>query len=386
VPDNNNVHEVWSDRELDDAMAALYANATVNQEAQAKARAELLLAANAGVTPQNRTAMPQPTVKTRRVAPLAAAAAVVALVTVGAVLVVSQSSSPNEIGSAQSSSVFAPTRPPATSGGLHAPMPPMPDKPQNNLDVLATRVPETPLTPGQYRYLSIQAWHRFGTSGTTLAEYRGEVWIPADQQQEWMSRNQTTGNNEWIEGLWKEAHAYAIQGRGVHVDVRLTLPSGERRATCGNLMPDRLPIPCELRTAVPVQPANDSAMLYKWLASRSDGDADAPVRFFREASNLLDASYPATVRRATLEALSRHPYLTVADTTTRDNRPAISVGIEYDDGHMLDELLLDPANGQLIGKRSVYLKDADGAKAGDKLHDEIRHEAVVNRIGAEPTR
>jgi hypothetical protein len=363
MPDNNNVHSVWSDRELDDAMTALYANVTVDREAQARARAELLLAA--GVTPEKTTSMPQPT---RRAVPLAAAAAVV--VALATVLVVSQSAPLNEIGPAQSNSVFAPTRP----------MPPMPDKPQNSLDSLATRVSETPLMPGQYRYVSTQAWHRFGTT-SSLAEYRAEVWIPADQQQEWMSRNQTAGNREWIEGLRQEAVAEHLR-----VDKRLILPLGEKRATCGNLIPDLVWGYCEPQPPGPVQPANDSAKLYKWLAERSAGNADPPVRFFREASDLLDASYPTTVRRATLEALSRHPYLTVADTTTQDNRPAISVGIEYAEGHMLEELLLDPANGQLIGKRQVFLKDTTGAKAGDKHHDEIRHEAIVNQIGAQPAR
>jgi hypothetical protein len=266
---------------------------------------------------------------------------------------------------------------------------------RRDLNVLARRVSETPLTPGQYRYVFTQGWRRVDTEGvsrstyTYVAEYHTERWIPLDQRQEWMARNQTTDNRQWIKGTEQEARA-----DGVRLDAKMFRPDGEVRAPCGFFMADKGENPCALQPvgsiqtgAGPVRVPDDPAKLYEMLADTSATHSDPPRQFFREVYGLLDSRFPATVRRATLEVLSRHPYLTVANTTTRDNdRPAISVGIESGSGQMREELLLDPANGQLIGKRDVSLKDVDGAKAGDKYREEIRYEAVVDKIGTRPTR
>ncbi|CAM3849477.1 hypothetical protein KIPE111705_28000 [Kibdelosporangium persicum] len=364
--------DVWSDEELDNAMAALYVDTAVNQDAQVRARAKLMRAA-----------------ETRRAIPLAAVAASVVVVTAGALLVVatSPSSPSDEIATAQSSAV--PTRPPATSGSQHAPMPAMPDQPQNSLNTLATRVSETPLGPGQYRYVSTQTLRRTtdeGKSGrkyTYMAEYRTETWIPADQNQMWMARNQTTQNRQWITGSEQEARA-----DDVRFDLPLVTPDGETQARCGDFMHTE---GCALVGAVrtfdgPVKPPHDPRQLYSFLADDSAKHSDPPLQFFRTASRLLDVQFSVAVRRATLQALSHNPYLRVADTTTRDNRTAVSIGIEYGGGRLLEEVLLDPANGQVIGARTVALKDVDGAKAGEQISDRVEHTAVADKLGVQPSR
>ncbi|ALG13443.1 hypothetical protein [Kibdelosporangium phytohabitans] len=391
MPDEDNVHEMWSDRELDNAMAVLYPEVPVNREAQVKARAQLMQAAGADetVAPEQ----PEDTTRQRhrRVAPLAAVAAAVAVLVVGAVVVVSTASR-DEVDPAQQPGSVMP-RPPATSDSQHAPMPSMPDQPQNSLNNLATRVTETPLRPGQYRYIGARGWNRQNTqgqSGTTYVyrgEYRTERWIPANQEQEWLIRNQTTGNRQWLTGTEQQARA-----DGAVYDTKLIRPDGETRARCGHFMTPKGQT-CSKQTAGNIETANGSVKpptdpreVYKMLADGSATHADPPLQFFRSAMGLLDGHQPVAVRRATLEALSRHPYLAVADTTTSDKRAAISVSIDFADGQIRVEILLDPANGNVIGRQTTALKDVDGAKAGDVLDEEVQSVGVADAIGVPQNR
>ncbi|ONI84407.1 hypothetical protein ALI144C_14680 [Actinosynnema sp. ALI-1.44] len=388
MPDKENVHEMWSDREIDEAMALLYQDVPINKHAQVKARAQLMRAAGADeIATPDQTAEPTP----RRVAPFAAVAAAVAVVVVGAVVVVSTATR-DDIGPAQQPGSVMP-RPPATSDSQHAPMPAMPDQPQNSLNNLATRVTDTPLGPGQYRYVATHGWNRQSTEGRSgtkyvyRGEYRTETWIPVNQEQEWLSRNQTTGKRQWITGTEPEARADAA-----FFESKLIQPDGENRARCGFFVPVNSQICAPgtvgtIRTATGfVKPPTDPLAVYTLLAGESATLADPPLQFFRSARGLLDARYPAAVRRATLEALSRHPYLAVTNTTTSDKRPAISVSIDYANGQLREELLLDPANGTVLGRLTTALKDVDGAKSGERIYDEVQSVGVADAIGAPPTR
>jgi hypothetical protein len=386
VPDSDKVREIWSDRELDDMLAALYPDVSVDRAAQNRARATLMTAAGAGTTSTPQPAHP----RTRRHIMLAGVAAAVVVVAVGAVLVVNNAASPNEISPAQSTSVTVPPRPPATTGSQHAPMPTMSDEPRNSLGNLAMRVPEAPPVPGQYRYVTAHGWNRVTTVGHSqtayvfLAEYRTETWIPADQRQEWMVRNVTTGNRQWLVGTEQAALADEAP-----LNQRLVMPAGEKRARCGAFMAVRGVDPCVERPVGTVEsmsgnilPSAEPRALYELLANDSATHSDPPLQFFRTASNLLDARFPANMRRAVLGALSHHPYVAVGEDTTKDGRAAVAVSIDYGEGSLREQVLLDPANGQLIGKRTTCLKDVDGAKAGDKIRDADWHETVVGEIGA----
>ncbi|MCE7009431.1 hypothetical protein LWC34_42445 [Kibdelosporangium philippinense] len=364
------------DRALDDALAALYADVQVDPAVQTRVRAELMQAA--AETPPRRS---------RRPLIIAAVAAAVAVVTVGAVLVVT--SQPTEISPAQPDSTMP--RPPATSDSQHAPMPPMPDEPQNNLHLLAAKVTAT---PGQYRYATNRWFKRIDTqasSGTTysyIAEAITETWIPADHQQEWLRRTRTTDNRQWISGTEQQARA-----DGIPLDMPIIEPDGEVRAPCGDFVAGMTNEPCAGRptdvlqlASGPVKAPADPRKLYEMVAEMSATHADPPLQFFRIASGLFnDTMFTVPTRRALMQMMSRHPYVTLEDSITRDNRKAISVGIAYGENlEVREEVLLDPANGELIGRRTRYFKDSPWSKAGDIVEEETQHTAVVGRLGGTP--
>nr|WP_042195289.1 hypothetical protein [Kibdelosporangium sp. MJ126-NF4]CEL21897.1 putative RNA polymerase sigma (70) factor [Kibdelosporangium sp. MJ126-NF4]CTQ92677.1 putative RNA polymerase sigma (70) factor [Kibdelosporangium sp. MJ126-NF4] len=390
MPDN--VHEMWSEGELDAAMATLYPEVQVSTDAKVKARAALMLAARAG-EPSTVEASEQTVViqRRRRRGPLAAVAAAVVVIAVGAVVVVTMAATPTETGPTQQNPNMP--RPPATLGSQHAPMPPMPAQPQNSLPSLAARVTETPLGTGQYRYVSSRIWQTVTVDGTSgrqyvyLAEEHLERWIPADQQQEWLQRSKLTGNRRWLNGTEAEALA-----DGVVIRPTTGPRNGEKRARCGEFMYGngkpctQQPVGTVDTSSGPARPPSDPRKLYQFLAGTTAKRSDPPADFFRKAEELLDARFPATMRRTALEALGYHPYLVVKDATTGDNRRVVSVSIEFGGGKLRQELLLDPANGQAISKRTVAATDVAGVKAGDTVFEEVVDEAVVNGIGVQPTR
>lgn len=391
MPDKDNIREVWSDNELDGAMAVLYPEVAVDKDAQRKARAQLMRAAGADEpyveikAPVSIESGPR---RRRRAVPLAVAAATVAVVAAGA-MVFTQTSSPDVVAPAQN--VTALPRPPATSGSQHAPMPAMPAQPQNSLNSLAGRVTDE-LAPDQYRYLATHGWRRVDTQGQSgkkyayLLEYRSDTWIPADRAQTWMVRSRLVGGPQWLIGTEAAARA-----DGAIIDTHEVVPTEELTARCGHFKLENEPCDArtmaELRTASGYKPIPaDSRELYEWQARESATHADPPLQFFRQLTPLLHPRFSAPVRRAALEALSRHPYLTVVNTTTKDNRPAVSVSINYADEQLKEEILLDPATAQVIGSRTTALKDVDGAKAGEHFSDELTTTALVSTLGAPPNR
>ena len=72
------------------------------------------------------------------------------------------------------------------------------------IDPAAVAVDE-PLGPGQYRYVLTRAWwtghlQRSGHDFSCLAENVIQVWVPADEREEWLLDRRQTGRRIWLEG------------------------------------------------------------------------------------------------------------------------------------------------------------------------------------------
>ena len=319
---DGNVHEMWSEDELDRALATLHSDVDIADGALAGVRAELMTAAG-GPSPRHRPAR-------RHWARWAlAAAAVVALV---AGLLVVQT-------------VQFGDHPPAASAAAAA----------LNSTADKIRTSDPPLRPGQYRYVG---WHSWAmntavfkdTSLTRLEERLGEMWVPQDWKRDWLVRDGSTGNYKWIKGSDQEAKALGFAPPKAETT--------EERWPCGQY--PHQDNPCGVRGSWQ-QPTpewmaglpRDPQKLYERLR------ADAPVNgrgdtelLVYAADALRSAIIPADLRAAIYRALGKLPALEITDQLANlDGRTGIAYGMN--DGTSRQEIIIDPATGQYIGARQL---------------------------------
>ncbi len=180
------VRHVWSEDELDRALAALNADQQPDKDALLATRADLMAAAGA----------PAAAVPVRRRRWSRAAGAAAAIVAVAAGLLVFQSSGEN-----------APT-----AAAL-------------NTAADNVTVTDPALEPGQYRYIATHSWYmNSGTDYAVLVEQLHEQWIPREWRDEWLLRREPTGNLDWVLGTAEDAVMDPLQ----------VYPRDEFRGRCGD--------------------------------------------------------------------------------------------------------------------------------------------------------
>ncbi|MFC5291063.1 CU044_5270 family protein [Actinokineospora guangxiensis] len=332
--------ELWTDRELDQAIADQPAGPALSPAARAKAAAAMEAAFTAELTPSPR--------RTR----LVAAAAVVAAVA-GGLFAVQAIDGDAPAASADASLALAAS------------------------NTLGT--PDAPLAEGQYRYLARQAWDMsFATTATdkplaVLIHSARETWVPADRAEEWLRRDTTHG---WTWMVGDEALARAEGDNGLLGSLRRT--SADQRGACGDFPDDNGELggtpddgkPCAERRGSWDSPApafldalpRDPAALYSDLIAEADG---VPATALYLATGVLaspDATPP--LRAAVYEALTRLPGLETTDNAANlDGRVGTALGVAH--SALRYEIIIDPGTGLLIGDRTVLLDpDADPYYAG----------------------
>jgi hypothetical protein len=227
---------------------------------------------------------------------------------------------------------------------------------------LASRVVDRPLAPGQFRYvrsrvegITVEA----GSSKATYSEIVQEQWIPADRRDEWLYRNQNV-STKWLEGH---------EGDGQPDSGSAFKDGQEFRGRCGNYSfyaaghPDRCtngsfsnPTP-EFLAALPKDPA---ALLAKLKEEARAGDSGA-LTSAREALN--SGQYPAEVRANIFRALALLPGLVVTDKKANlDGKEGVALGMKYFDDFV--EIIIDPANGDYIGRRETVAEDQSDDNGG----------------------
>jgi hypothetical protein len=363
--DEQNVHQVWSDDELDQALSTLHSEIGTDERVLSRTRAELIVAA--GGQPQPAQPSTADTTRGRHWGRWAAAAAVVVLVA-GALVI---------------QTVSFGGKPPAASAAAAA------------LNSAADKIgaSDPPLRPGQYRYISSHAWSMTTFAGSSgeksfsyLEEHLAEEWVPADQTQEWLLRSHPTGNRKWIDGSEEEARA-----AGLPVD-ETTRPADELRARCGDYYPDQGKQPCEraggwqgptpeFLASLPTDPRE----LYERLrVDTADRGPDPDLEMLVYAADALRSGrVPANVRANLYRALSYVPALEITDRAANlDGQVGMALGVSRA-GHQ-QEMIIDPNTGQFIGERDITVAGFQGVPPGTVTGYSSMSTAVVDKIGDRP--
>jgi hypothetical protein len=362
MPDreHDNVRAMWSDDELDGALAALDPAAEADDQVFHRARSELLLAAGA------REPLPEPARRpSRRWAWWAASAGIVAAV-VASVLVVQTVQ-------------FSDT---------------IPDAAADQLNLAADRVDavdgfDEPLQPGQYRYIATHAWWMATMNRNSyLAENLLETWVPADQSQDWLLRRDVTGKRKWVAGSEEKARAegFPIAEPG--------WPEGEWQAPCGDFFEvEAGDEPCRQKggwqdptekflAALP----RDAGELYVRLRRETKdhgGDADQEMLVY-VADVLRTGLVPSDLRAALYRTLAKVDGLQITEQVANlDGRRGIAYGVSAN-GRRHD-VIVDPATGQFIGERQLAEHSYDDIPAGTITEYTSVATAVVPGMGSKPT-
>jgi len=361
MPENDdNVRDMWSEDELDRALAALQPAEDIDERAYHRAKAELLVAAGGREPAQEpvRTAAP----KRRRWAWWAASAGTVAAM-VASVLVVQTVQLDNAVPSAAAVEQL------------------------NWAAAKAVSVDE-PLAPGQYRYIATHAWWMASMNEYSyLAENLLETWVPADEKQDWLWRRDVTGARKWVSGTEQEARE-----AGFPID-EAGWPEGEWRAPCGDWFaeeegrepcatPGSWQVPnAEFLASLP----RDTDELYDRLrADTEDRGQDPDLEMVVYVADVLRTGLvPADLRAALYRALAKVPGLQITEQVANlDGVHGTAYGISAK-GQRHD-VIVDPGTGQFIGERQVTEEGYENLPAGTVTEYTSVTTAVVPAMGVRP--
>lgn len=367
-------HRVWSEDELDTALAALRPEVSPDPEALAAARARLLTAAA--------NPAPAPTPRRRAARRWLVAAAAVAVVSTGALL-------------AQSFSVGG--QPPVATADAR--------------EVLAAAARgadgDRPLRPGEYRYLLTRAWaaasaDRDGRTYSYLEETLREVWIPFDENGEWVLRQRLTGNRQWTLGVTEaEYRAAGLPLDPVGQPVEKRAPRGEF-TRAGELSACEQP-PCRVLTPEevlererggswnnPIQPWQDALpadpkALYERLRAGLRPELADSGAFDNARAALRSGRLRTDIRNRLYAALRLLPGITVKDhAVDLGGRHGVSLGLG--DDRSSTEIIIDPASGRFLGERTVVRQDSAYYPRGTVLEHSTMSTAIAAQAGIAPSR
>ncbi|SFQ50910.1 hypothetical protein SAMN05421810_108180 [Amycolatopsis arida] len=384
---DHTIRRIWSEAELDEALAELGAGARTDEDALARARATLLAAAERtgaapartapdeeqGITMTEPAGTEEPAAAepagrrdaARRRWRWVGAAAAVAVVAAGVLV-------------AQTVSFGG--RPPASAEAAEA---------LDRAAVSTIGAVDDPVGPGQYRYVGTRAWwsamtEKDGRTFVRLTENLLETWAPAKETDEWLLRRDVTGERRWVVGTEQEAVAAGVDTTG-------GWPEGEWRAPCGGFFAEQGEDPCarpggwqnptaEWQASLP----KDPQALYERLAADAPDNDRGDVELLVYAADALRSGLlTKDVRAALYQALAKVPGLEVTDRQANlDGRIGTALGM--DDGTSREEIIIDPETGRFIGEREVLVEDSGAIPAGTTMSFTAVTTAVVDERGVRP--
>lgn len=350
----DNVRAMWSEEELDQALAALGADDSTDDRTFHAARTELLMAAGAPA--------PEPPAQPRRRWGWWVSAAGTVAAVVASVFVVQTVRMDDNVPNA------------AAVKGLNS---------------AADRINavDEPLGPGEYRYIATHAWWM-----STFEEYSYlgenllETWVPADETQVWMWRRDVTDARKWVAGTEAEARADNLP-----ID-EASWPEGEWQAPCGDwYAADENRQPCstkgswqspnaEFLAALP----RDPAALYDQLRAEVGDRGEAHMVTY--AADLLRSGLvPADLRAALYRTLAKVPGLEITERFANlDGAKGTAYGIS--ENGIRHDLIVDPATGQFIGEREITEKGFGRIPPGTVIGYTSVTTAVVAGMGVAPAK
>ncbi|WP_145926512.1 CU044_5270 family protein [Amycolatopsis orientalis] len=349
--DDGSVRKVWSEAELDEALADLHAEPEVRQDELSRARAALLRAA--GEVEDELVPVAVPPAKKRPGSwRWIAAAAAAALVSGGGIVAAN-----------------------AFTGG-DGPDPAAHSITAPGDDVLdALRGDDFPLRVNQYRLVTESTW-------TTHVTKSGLVYQTHEITERWLSphtlnlakkRVTTTGEIRWIKGDYQSAQGLgeALPGPSTSIGVdEIPAPTTTSQApptTTTTGPPPPIPSKAQLRPEsgwtnptvefladLPTDPAKMAERLLRdstWRDDRTPERLDAAHEMFRMAFTVLRSSQGFGAQRVALcKALARMPGITTESTVT-DGRPALSFSVASAD--QTRTFIVDVATAAVVRNRAV---------------------------------
>jgi hypothetical protein len=255
------------------------------------------------------------------------------------------------------------------------------------IDSAATATDE-PLGPDQYLYIATRAWwmathssppHRY----SYLAEVTSHIWVPSDQQKDWLMDRQLTGRRVWVQGSEEQAAQVGVQISEAWPTGRWRAPYGDFfAASAGQPSPRvgswQIPTP-EFLAALP----RDPRQLLNHLQADSPNDEPGYNGAFAYAADALRTGLvPADLRAALYRALLMLP--TTKLTAPTDAEKGQDISLSSDDGHSRTEIFITSANGQFAGERSTVTRDTGDLKAGTVTQSTTVTITTVDSIGQMP--
>lgn len=319
--------------------------APMSDEAFSRGRAALLARIDAAAAAPENVVQLAPRRRPRRI-PLVAAAAAMVMIAGAALLVPSLTSRESSVGSASAGEI---------------------------LKQAALSADDKLVPPGQFLYVRQNA-----RSSTTDAKYEWmyledqtlETWIPSNRKATWLHRRSGTGNRQIVLGSEKDIPTF-------DPPLREDL---EWKAEGGAWLGDKIPV--SFRSPTPEYIAalpRDPRQLFEKMRSEVSGNGGREL--LQMVNDGLDSGlYPAEVRSVIYQALTFVPNLEVVDrTAVLDHRTGTALGVTEDD--FTEQIVINPADGDYLGSRSVLARDAHGMKAGQVFNLTTVTTRVVSAMG-----
>jgi len=255
---------------------------------------------------------------------------------------------------------------------------------------------------GQYYYLGSHSWSlsaaqtRNGHTLDAMVENSSERWIPANRSDVWLKRGGYTGHYTWLIG--SDEIVKAEGDGGLFEPVGTT----DERGPCGDWGGRQTPElggspddgkPCDQRTGdwndptprFVAQLPTDPAKVYAKLAADSKGDK---TRMLEDAAGVLESNYVnRDVRSTVYKALMSMPGLDVTDNAaTLDGQHGVALGAANEG--LRQEIVIDPATGRYLGERLILTIDGtgfwNGLKPGTVIESTSVRTGVAEKIGVAP--
>ena len=384
MTDHDGTTRLWSDDELDEALRGLHSTPLDASEQRdptivlAIARAKVMAAADGELVPGAAAAASTPsshqppTVFTPRARTRRRWFGVALAAGIAAVLVA--------IGLLVPSFVTKQNKPVNSADAINA---------LNAAAVAALGATDEPVAAGQFRYIETHSWNTvFSGYDIYQDENLSEVWVPAipdDPAQDWMLDRRPTGNRVWIEG--SEAQA---RDDGTFTDPLTGGNALRTTAPCGNFYgPEACPRAGSWQDPTPSFLAalpRDPAQLYERLQADAPDNGRGNAELLVYAADALRTGLvPADLRAALYQTLTHLDGVDLVDNAANlDGRIGTAIGI--DDGQFRQDIIIDPSTGAFIGEREVLTGEYDGAPDGITFGYSAVDTAVVDTIGAIPTK
>ncbi|MFI2562828.1 CU044_5270 family protein [Paenarthrobacter sp. NPDC018779] len=242
----------------------------------------------------------------------------------------------------------------------------------NDAALATIRTSDPVMAPGQYLRVDTKAVYAStvqkddGTAVAWLETTGGQMYIPADITGEWVwNREPRIPTTFFGEESRAEAERQSAPAEGpVFAGPQL---EGILRGKAGGFYggsPEQIlgtPLAEAFRT-FPREPEKLLQLIYD--RTKGKGPSPESEALTTIASALRTGVIPADLRAAMYKAAALIPGIVVAaKQATLDGRQGVALGVHYADGKVRDDIIVNPATGQLIGERTVYLVAEAGIPA-----------------------